>query len=87
MATAFRYFPGKSIEWLKARHDALLEQIATAMQPTGATVGDVSTSGAPAQSVQTSARQLYHDMSVLDPATYPPRHVPRKISRGAFVAS
>jgi uncharacterized membrane protein affecting hemolysin expression len=81
MATAFRYFPGKPIEWLKAKHDAILEQLAAAVQPTSATVGEVSVSGASAQSLQATARQLYHDMSVLDSATYPRTNLARTVSR------
>lgn len=84
MATAFRYFPGKTVEWLKAKHDAILEQLASGVQATGASVGEVSVSGAAAQSLQTTARQLYHDLSVLDPDTYPRRHIGRRVAK-AFI--
>ena len=70
MAT-FRNFPGKTQEWLEAKLDLVLEDLATGKTVIGSSAGDSSITELRSGSLTQVKEDLLSDLSVLDPGTYP----------------
>ena len=82
---AFRYFPGASLKWLESKLTQLNEEDASVAPVTGGGAGDVTYSGQVQASVATTKRKVLHDLSVLDPVTYPTEQViGARVVQGVF---
>lgn len=79
MAVSRRYFPGVSQAQLETWLSAVLEEIATGKVTDGAGAGDTNYHKYVDPSLPAERRRdlILNDLSILDPAKYPPRDLAR----------
>ena len=79
MASRRRYFIGKDIVWLETKLNAALEESANGTVLTNWAEGDTNAGHQLTNSPDERIRRLSHDLSILDPATYPIEAITRVV--------